>query len=117
MWCGPKNCLRHANLSEPVVTCGRDERCVLHVDDQCFSPPCLPRGVCKKRGGDVSDVINPPYTHATQCRPGEANYGFNCIKMMLVFDMDRVPIVSWQMYYCEEYSEEVWINVSLVKYT
>ncbi|GAB1604635.1 protein jagged-1b-like [Argonauta hians] len=88
VWCGPKNCLSHPNVSEPVAVCGHDETCVVKTTQTCFTPPCLPWGYCQH----ISMIeYSGPTGVKTECIPNEATINNNCAIISLVFDKSRVP--------------------------
>uniref|UniRef100_A0A0L8GNU4 EGF-like domain-containing protein n=1 Tax=Octopus bimaculoides TaxID=37653 RepID=A0A0L8GNU4_OCTBM len=88
VWCGPKNCLSHPNVSEPVDICAHDETCVVKTTQTCFTPPCLPWGHCKH----ISKIEDSaPRDIQTNCIPNEAKISNNCAKINLLFDKSRMP--------------------------
>ena len=122
--CGPQNCIKHPNVSEPIVSCGgRRPHCVAtFVDAGCFKPPCLPWGQCQahlatsltdnnnnnirssdgkendnNNKGQVSNtqVATPEHQPmTTNCVPNAARLGPNCARITLLFDKARLPSVN-----------------------
>ena len=94
IWCGPQNCLIHPNMTEPTVICAADESCVLQTDQVCFTPPCLPWGVCRPL-----DAVLEPHPPAVQphCLPNQPELSDSrCARITLLFEKHTMPVVSTQ---------------------
>ncbi|KAK2169632.1 hypothetical protein LSH36_8g06022 [Paralvinella palmiformis] len=87
VWCGPRNCVIHPNMTEPPVVCKPDESCVLTSELTCFTPPCLPWGTCKHENKVYDSVL--PKSFDARCAEKEDS---ECVRLTLVFDVDKVPI-------------------------
>lgn len=92
IWCGPKNCISHQNITESLEVCSLKQSCVVETEHNCFVPPCLPWGQCK----DI-DKVNDPLPHSinTNCVPNAAELGNNCAKITLIFELKKMPVVSF----------------------
>ncbi|KAK3092241.1 hypothetical protein FSP39_000187 [Pinctada imbricata] len=98
IWCGPKNCLSHPNVSEPIVKCTEDQTCVVQTDENCFTPPCLPWGQCK----GMDKITDPaPHNLDTQCLPNQAQLSNNCAKISLIFDKSKMPVGITVEFVCD----------------
>ena len=91
MWCGPKNCLSHPNLTTPVFQCETEQTCVVQTHMTCLTPPCVPFGECRDLQ-QVNDIPNPGKEWT--CIPNQAHLGSNCAKIILIFDKSKMPLVS-----------------------
>ncbi|CAH1791312.1 unnamed protein product, partial [Owenia fusiformis] len=88
IWCGPKNCLSHPNISEPVEICIPGQTCVVQTHQTCFTPPCLPWGQCKALDR-ITDPV--PYGIDTTCIPNNDITPNSCAKITLIFDKSKMP--------------------------
>ena len=82
-------------MTEPTMSCSLEQMCVVQTDlseVHCFSPPCLPRGVCVHINQARQPQPHPP-GHA-HCVPNAATLAANCAKVTLVFDKVKMPPVS-----------------------
>ena len=95
VWCGPQNCLIHPNLTEPVLTCNKDQTCVVQTEETCFTPPCLPWGQCRNLNAIMDP--KPPGVH-TNCLPNNEFLDNNCAKITIVFNKAKMPTVSLTIY-------------------
>ncbi|XP_025103918.1 protein jagged-1b-like [Pomacea canaliculata] len=90
IWCGPRNCLTHPNLTESAMECALDHTCVVQTQKMCLTPPCLPWGLCVPTVSVVSDAT-PPGADPS-CVPNAAHLTTTCARMQLVFDMSKMPM-------------------------
>ncbi|XP_055880316.1 protein jagged-1-like [Biomphalaria glabrata] len=89
IWCGPKNCLSHPNVTAPVFQCGPQETCIVQTHMTCLTPPCLPFGECRALGA-MKELHNPGLEWT--CIPNQAHLGSNCAKIILIFDKSKMPL-------------------------
>ncbi|XP_074656942.1 protein jagged-2-like [Tubulanus polymorphus] len=88
MFCGPRNCLTHPNVTEELVICEPHETCVVQTEETCFTPPCLPWGQCRKQDA----VLDPkPPGLKTNCIPNTQNLNNDCARITLLFDKSKMP--------------------------
>nr|CUK27655.1 Serrate [Euperipatoides kanangrensis] len=89
MWCGPRNCLHHPNLTEPTIECETDEVCVTLTKETCLTPPCLPWGQCHTNMGASPALPEVPQS----CFPNQPDIEDreDCGRMTLVFDKTKLP--------------------------
>lgn len=98
IWCGPKNCISHQNITESLEVCSPEQSCVVETEHNCFVPPCLPWGQCK----DI-DKVNDPLPHSinTNCVPNAAELGNNCAKITLIFELKKMPVGITVEFICD----------------
>lgn len=85
--CGRRPCLPQSSSSQSQPSCPAGHECLKHNFFTCFSPPCHQWGVCSTSGASLPQVT-------TKCQPNSGHLDNSCVRMTLVFNRDKVPVVS-----------------------
>lgn len=87
LWCGLPNCLKE-NINR---SCEIHEVCVPLPQETCLSPPCIPRGDCR-RWEPSHRVPSPKLPKTTDCWPNQARLGDRCARITVVLENKRIPL-------------------------
>lgn len=81
------NCLKENGTR----SCEIHEVCVPVLQEACLSPPCIPRGDCRRL--EPSHRVAPPKLPTTiDCWPNQARLGDRCARITILLANKRIPL-------------------------